>query len=95
MPAKNRIKTYVAGGYYHVYNRGVNKMKIFLDEQDESVLLSYIKTYLLNRDKEELLELANKTESAKEKNKLMKELSLNNFYSRIDLVAYCLIIITF
>lgn len=79
MPARNRIKTYVEGGFYHVYNRGVNRMEIFKDERDEGVFLSYLKTYLLDKDKEEL-----------RKNKLMKELALNNFFSRIDLVAYCL-----
>ena len=37
MPSKNIIKPYLAGGYYHIYNRGVNKRTIFKDEQDYSV----------------------------------------------------------
>lgn len=46
MPAKNIIKTYVENGYYHIYNRGVEKRDIFLYEQDCKVFLHYIKLYL-------------------------------------------------
>lgn len=46
MPAKNSIKQFVENGYYHLYNRGVEKRNIFLDNQDYSVFLSYIKQYL-------------------------------------------------
>lgn len=48
MPTKNRVKIYVPEAYYHIYNRGVNKRKIFLDEQDYSVFLSLLKRYLSN-----------------------------------------------
>ena len=34
MPAKNALKEYHENGYYHLYNRGVNKGLIFLDDQD-------------------------------------------------------------
>lgn len=37
MPAKNIIKPYVENAYYHLYNRGVNGGKIFLDKQDYKV----------------------------------------------------------
>ncbi len=46
MPAKNTIKTYVENAYYHIYNRGVDKREIFLDKQDCTVLLHYLKLYL-------------------------------------------------
>jgi len=46
MPSKNIVKSYVENGYYHVYNRGVEKRLIFLDEQDCKVFLRYIKLYL-------------------------------------------------
>lgn len=46
MPAKNVVKTYIENGYYHVYNRGVEKRNIFLDKQDCAVLLHYLKMYL-------------------------------------------------
>ena len=46
MPGKNVLKQYVEEGYYHIYNRGVEKRKIFLDEQDYKVFLKYLKLYL-------------------------------------------------
>ncbi len=46
MPAKNSIKQFVENGYYHLYNRGVEKRNIFLDEQDYIVFLSFLKKYL-------------------------------------------------
>ncbi len=46
MPSKNIIKEYVENGYYHIYNRGVEKRDIFLDEQDCTVFLHYLKLYL-------------------------------------------------
>ena len=47
MPSKNSIKLYVENGYYHVYNRGVEKRTIFQDDQDYQVFLSYLKECLL------------------------------------------------
>jgi len=46
MPTKNTIKIYIENGYYHLYNRGVDKREIFLDEQDCIVFLHYLKLYL-------------------------------------------------
>lgn len=46
MPAKNIVKLYVENGHYHIYNRGVEKRDIFLDEQDCAVFLHYLKLYL-------------------------------------------------
>lgn len=47
MPAKNVVKTYAAQSFYHVYNRGVSKQRIFLDEQDYEVFISLFKRYLV------------------------------------------------
>lgn len=46
MPTKNRVKNYAPQSYYHVYNRGVNKRNIFLDDSDYSVFLNLFKRYL-------------------------------------------------
>lgn len=46
MPAKNSVKIYLENSYYHVYNRGVSKSKIFLDDQDYDVFLHYLEKYL-------------------------------------------------
>lgn len=50
MPTKNTIKTYIEGGYYHIYNRGVDKRKIFIDGKDCAVFLYYLKLYLSSPD---------------------------------------------
>lgn len=91
MPAKNETKEYVAGGYYHIYNRGVEKRIIFLDEQDYAVFLSYLKTYLLPKDERKLREqLTSKDLSPKQRDQLLKQLRMNNFYESMKLIAYCL-----
>lgn len=46
MPAKNAIKVYVKDGFYHLYNRGVEKRPIFLEERDYKTFLYYLKNYL-------------------------------------------------
>ena len=46
MPSRNVIKRYDADTYYHVYNRGVNKRKIFLDDDDYVYFLALLKRYL-------------------------------------------------
>lgn len=91
MPAKNRLKTYTANGYYHLYNRGVNKQAIFLDQQDYNVFLDYLSAYLTPLDRGQLLEqLHHLTTPAKVKDKLIKQLRLNNFANQVDLLAFCL-----
>lgn len=46
MPARNVIRQYIEGGYYHIYNRGVEKRDIFIDEQDYSIFMYYLFIYL-------------------------------------------------
>lgn len=46
MPAKNSIRQFIENGYYHIYNRGVEKRNIFPDEEDYSVFLQYLKNCL-------------------------------------------------
>lgn len=91
MPAKNSVKKYVTDGYYHIYNRGVEKRKIFQDNQDYRVFLSYLKTYLKPK---EILVLQNKLADAvtswREKSRIINLLALNNFYGEIKLLVYCL-----
>jgi len=91
MPARNSRKEYLENGFYHLYNRGVEKRIIFSDEQDYAVFLSYLKEYLLPKDEFELRKkLSDPTLSYKEKDKIIKLLSLNNFADEISLLAYCL-----
>lgn len=46
MPSKNTIKTYLANGYYHVYNRGVEKRQIFHNQRDYDRFTYYFGHYL-------------------------------------------------
>jgi len=46
MPSRNVIKHYSEDSYYHVYNRGVEKRIIFIDEQDHRLFLSILKRHL-------------------------------------------------
>ena len=91
MPARNRTKQYTEKGYYHIYNRGVEKRLIFLDEQDYAVFLSYLKNYLSPKNEKNLFDkLSDLNISYPEKNSILKLLRLNNFYSEITLLSFCL-----
>ncbi|MEK7634235.1 MAG: transposase [Patescibacteria group bacterium] len=91
MPSKNIIKTYIENGYYHIYNRGVEKRKIFLDEQDYRVFLSYLKIYLSPKIDSTNEIVSNKNGDYEDKNKVISEIyKLNNFYNKIDLISYVL-----
>lgn len=91
MPAKNSVKIYLENGYYHIYNRGVEKRDIFQDYQDYSVFASYLKNYLLPKDSKKLQTIISSPEYGyKEKQKAFKEISLKNFAGEIELLAYAL-----
>ncbi len=45
MPSGNIVKSYDAGAYYHVYNRGVEKRAIFIDEEDYIVFERLLERY--------------------------------------------------
>lgn len=88
MPKKNIVKTYVADSYYHVYNRGVDKRKIFEDSQDVKVFLNYLKTYLSPP-----LDPTKFKKSFTLQGSTFKGIPRQpkNFHKEIDLLAYCLI----
>ncbi|OIP22293.1 hypothetical protein COS74_01160 [bacterium CG06_land_8_20_14_3_00_33_50] len=79
MPSKNSIKQYVENGIYHIYNRGINKQDIFLDDQDYSTFLFYLKLYLDNPDNLKDLDPQKKACFVRK-----------NFNNSIDLLCYCL-----
>lgn len=87
MPARNLIKIYVENGYYHVYNRGVEKRIIFEDEQDYKVFIKYLKEYLsAPPDRKDLI----KTFSLRGGSFKGVPEPIKNYQSTVDLVAYCL-----
>ena len=79
MTAKNRTKVYVENTYYHVYNRGVEKRTIFLDEKDYKVFLSYLQFYLMPPPS---------LRGPSPKSYPSQQLSNHN--NKISLVSYCL-----
>lgn len=80
MSAKNSIKTYVENGYYHIYNRGINKQTIFNDLQDYNVFLLFLKRYLIPF-----------SNLSKDKNFLKFQPTWRtDIYKKIKLIAYCL-----
>ena len=78
MPAKNSLKDYAPDSYYHVYNRGVAKQDIFLDEQDYKTFLSYLKLYLVPIDLQG------------QSLKVSPSRQLKNYSQELKLLAYCL-----
>jgi REP-associated tyrosine transposase len=87
MPSKNSIKTYVEDGYYHVYNRGINKNKIFKDDQDYKVFLVNLKNYLTPLPPKDSL---TKTFTFKKESFKGIPRQPKNYHQLISLVAFCL-----
>lgn len=78
MPAKNSLKNYSPESYYHVYNRGVAKQPIFIDDQDYKTFLSYLKLYLTTPNLQgQSLQVA-------------PSKKLKNYSEQVTLLAYCL-----
>lgn len=77
MPSRNVIKEFASQEYYHVYNRGVEKRDIFLDEQDYTVFMGLLKKYLSA--------IPNKKQNNNSNRHTYS--TLNN---ELNLVAYCL-----
>jgi putative transposase len=99
MPCKNAVKEYGAGGYYHLYNRGVNKRTIFKDDKDYKAFLSYLKFYLTPLPTpSDPSDPTYKPDANPGSPTLLQGLSLkvspsrqpNNFSGEIELMAYCL-----
>jgi len=84
MPSRNIVKTYVEGGIYHIYNRGVEKRIIFQDEQDYKVFLSYLKEYLSVT----VIRIKNFTLQGSTFKGMARQ--PKNYKSWVELLAYCL-----
>lgn len=75
MPARNSVKVYIENGYYHIYNRGVDKRTIFEDKEDYVVFLHFLKRYL--------------TEQIPSPDKISPTWRIDLF-DKVKLLAYCL-----
>lgn len=87
MPAKNTIKLYAADGIYHIYNRGVEKRTIFIDDYDCKVFLNCLKEALLPPDK-----LPHNPKTFTLKGVSFKGITKppKNFAHELELLAFCL-----
>ncbi len=85
MPSKDVVKLYVPNSYYHVYNRGVEKRDIFIDDQDHKVFLSYLKHYLSPPD----IEFSHPLQEMIGFN-LVRVRPLPTFAEQVSLLSYCL-----
>lgn len=85
MPSKNSIKLYSSHSYYHIYNRGVEKRKIFQSQEDYKIFLKFLKTYLEPVQEQPKIDVHLKNYSFRGVRR-----PLNNFNDEIELIAYCL-----
>lgn len=85
MPHRNTIRHYVENGIYHVYNRGVEKRTIFVDDQDYAIFLHLLKYYLSPLNKKDVHPMM-KFQSFS----VRKLYPLKNLNSEVELLAYCL-----
>src|SRR3972149_6414471 len=79
MPSKYVVRNFAEDSYYHVFNRGVEKRNIFLDEEDYTTLQSYLFKYLQPIEK-----VAEKYPDTPVR------LYGKNLSEEVELVAYCL-----
>lgn len=87
MPGKNVVRVFEEGGYYHVYNRGVEKRTIFEDAVDYKKFIAFLKFYLVEQA---LQDLQGPTLKKDKVNLPPPSRRANNFANEIDLHAYCL-----
>lgn len=79
MPSKHTIRQFTENGYYHIYNRGVEKRRIFQDRDDYNSFVYYLKTYL------------SPLEELNKEDKILKvNLEKNNLSAEVELLAFCL-----
>lgn len=86
MPSRNSLKTYVKGGFYHVYNRGVEKRTIFEDDQDYNVFVKYLREILSPPDPGSLKTVF----SLRGQSYKAVRTPLRNYTDEIELLTYCL-----
>lgn len=85
MPHRHTVKSFVENGHYHVYNRGVEKRVIFVDEEDYTVFLYLLKYFLSPEAEREKHPLANTPNAS-----LIRPRPLPGLADEVELLAYCL-----
>jgi putative transposase len=73
------------GEYYHVYNRGVDKRDVFLDENDHMRFLKNLREFNNNLIREERLRMQNDLKS-----EFDSDTESNSEKQFVEIIAYCL-----
>jgi putative transposase len=79
MPSKNVVRSYSENTHYHIFNRGVEKRKIFESSEDYQRFLYYLKVYFTSPD---IL--------SREEPLLKLNLVSRNLFGKIEIMAFCL-----
>lgn len=79
MPAKYTLRSFTKDSYYHVYNRGVEKRIIFVDDEDYNTFYYYLFVYLAPLER-----------SARRYREVPLRLAHKNLHEEVSLVSYCL-----
>ncbi len=84
-----RLESFVPGNVYHIYNRGVNRTKIFLDDRDRFRFLANL-MYYLKRGHYPGYVPAIKSNAALKKFQELKKRKPKTGEGVVDLLCYCL-----
>lgn len=79
MPTKYRIREFAGNYYYHIFHRGIQKTKTFIDDQDYQIFIYYLQVYLTDP-----MYLISKYPQ------LPIRLQGKNLNRELELMAYCL-----
>lgn len=79
MPSPHTVRSFAPNQHYHVYNRGIEKRKIFLDDEDYRMLKYYLFIYL-----------APQNEVLEKYPHLPLRLKARNLSKDLELLSYCL-----
>ncbi|KKQ46589.1 MAG: hypothetical protein US67_C0075G0005 [Candidatus Woesebacteria bacterium GW2011_GWD1_38_10] len=87
MPPRNIIKVYSQDGYYHIYNRGVGKRRIFKEKSDYLTFLSFLKEALSEPVDPDLLKETFTLQGCSFQGVPHQP---KNFHNKLYLLAFCL-----
>jgi putative transposase len=83
MPVRNRIKKYISGGVYHIYNRALEGREVFKEEEDLVYFKEILKRYL------DVYKEATDSRYKADRPYIRKHKQEMNLEGQIDLLAYC------
>jgi len=92
MPSRYYKRVFIKGYFYHIYNRGANKAKVFLDDEDYQTFIDILAYYLAFPIGKPLSILKQiESHPAHHKNKVRNLIKTIEITSTVRLCVYCLI----